>query len=105
MDEDEIDRLIEAIGTAKRSSSTVGINVVGIPTTMSLPLMCTRVAPAEGRGAMICKTCHGARTIERRQAGGYPVEEPCPTCGGVGIVNCCEGERPGNQPCEAGKNR
>jgi len=45
---------------------------------------------------MICETCHGRRFIERRAAGECPVEEPCPDCGGFGIVHCCEGERPGN---------
>lgn len=50
---------------------------------------------------MICETCHGRRFIERRAAGECPREEPCPECGGFGIVHCCEGERAGNVETEA----
>jgi hypothetical protein len=45
---------------------------------------------------MICPTCRGLRTVKRRGPHRHPIEEPCPDCGGCGLVNCREGERPGN---------
>jgi RecJ-like exonuclease len=41
---------------------------------------------------MLCPRCHGTRTVFDH---GQP--QPCPDCGGMGEVHCCDGltEQPG----------
>ena len=63
-----------------------------------------KFTPMREQQTMQCDRCHGkgtvkfARTIyELREWGalsGTEVSiEPCPACGGAGVVQCCEGER------------
>jgi hypothetical protein len=40
---------------------------------------------------MICPACRGRMRCP-----------PCELCGGFGLIHCCEGERPAEQPGEIG---
>jgi RecJ-like exonuclease len=47
---------------------------------------------APGGKTMLCPICYGKGTLER--AG------PCPECGGLGLVHCCEGDAEQAEPEE-----
>lgn len=46
---------------------------------------------------MICENCHGSR-----YENGGPLPIPCRSCGGSGIMNCCEG--PAGNAADIGNN-
>lgn len=55
---------------------------------------------------MVCETCKGFGDVLIDSTGNIVLRLidamlmiPCPDCGGCGRTHCCEGERPGNEPC------
>jgi len=40
----------------------------------------------EGGSGMLCATCHGHHFVIRNNQ-----MQPCPECGGIGEVHCCDG--------------
>ena len=45
---------------------------------------------------MLCRTCHGHHWIIRNSQ-----MQPCPECGGIGEIHCCDGLTAQRDDCDA----